>query len=136
MYDLKNIDEVIKNKLIQVGLYGRQDDLVRNFSRGMQQRLTIARALLTNPKVILLDEAFSGLDQQGIDLFTQLLSTLVTPERVIIMTTHNLYLGWELATHYAILNRGKIVDKNERRAMDFETFKLLYREKTKESNSQ
>ena len=132
MYGLKNIDEGVAMRMAQLGLSGRQNDLVRNFSRGMQQRLTIARVLLTDPKVILLDEPFSGLDQHGTDLLTKLLSSLALPERVIIMTTHNLWLGWELATHYAILNQGKIVDNNKRDAVDFDTFKLLYREKTKE----
>ena len=130
MYGLKNIKEVIKNKLSQVGLYDRRDDLVRNFSRGMQQRLTIVRALLSDPKVVLLDEPFSGLDQQGIDFFSNLLTSLITPDRIIIMTTHNLYLGWELATNYAILDNGKIVEKNKRGEMDFENFKILYRNKT------
>jgi len=130
MYGLNNIKSVIENKLSQVGLHERRDDLVRNFSRGMQQRLTIARALLSDPKVVLLDEPFSGLDLQGIDLFSNLLTSLITPKRVIIMTTHNLYLGWELATHYAILNNGKIVEKDKRGELDFEKFKILYREKT------
>ncbi|MBL7093523.1 heme ABC exporter ATP-binding protein CcmA [candidate division KSB1 bacterium] len=134
MYGLKNEKNIIHAKLTQVGLYDRRDDLVRNFSRGMQQRLTIARALLPDPKIILLDEPFSGLDQQGIDLFSSLLTSLITPERIILMTTHNLYLGWELATHYAILAKGKIVEKNSRGDMNFENFKILYRKRTGEGN--
>ncbi len=133
MYGLKNIDQLVKMRLRQVGLSERQDDLVRNFSRGMQQRLTIARILLPDPKVILLDEPCSGLDQQGIDLLTKLLSSLITANRVIIMTTHNLQLGWELATHYAILDHGQIVEQNQRGMITFETFKLLYQQKTRES---
>ncbi len=130
LYGLNNGKEIIQEKLSEVGLKDRHDDLVRNFSRGMQQRLTIARALLSDPKVVLLDEPFSGLDLQGIDLFSNLLTSLITPERIIIMTTHNLYLGWELATHFAILNNGKIVENNKRGDLDFKKFKVLYRERT------
>jgi len=127
MYGLTDIKKTVKKKLEQVGLLHRKSELVRNFSRGMQQRLTIARALLSDPKVVLLDEPFSGLDQQGVDLFSDLLTSLGSPERIIIMTTHNLHLGWELATHYAILNSGKLIDQNECRNVRFEEFKQRYK---------
>ena len=134
MYSIKNSREVIAAKLNQVGLSDRGDDLVRNFSRGMQQRLTIARALLDEPQIILLDEPFSGLDQQGIDLFSELLTSLISPDRIIIMTTHNLQLGWELATHYAILSKGRIVAQKPNKEIDFKKFKEQYRILTGENN--
>jgi len=134
MYNLKNRRELIAAKLNQVGLSDRGDDLVRNFSRGMQQRLTIARALLNEPQIILLDEPFGGLDQQGIDLFSELLTSLISPDRIIIMTTHNLQLGWELATHYAILSKGRIVDQKPIREVNFNKFKERYRTLTGENN--
>ena len=132
MYKLKNAAEKISKLMAQVELLDRKDDLVRNFSRGMQQRLTIARALLIEPKVILLDEPFSGLDQQGIDLFHQLLQSLISPSRIIIMITHNLQLGWKLATHYALMAGGKFVDQGRCQEITFEAFKQRYRELTAE----
>ncbi|MDW7681178.1 MAG: heme ABC exporter ATP-binding protein CcmA, partial [bacterium] len=134
MYGLKNYDQIVTSRLEQVGLTDRRDDLVRNFSRGMQQRLTIARALLSDPSVILLDEPFSGLDQQGIDLFAQLFSSLISPESIIIMTTHNLQLGWELASHYAILSRGRLAKSGRCDATNFESFQSDYRTLTRELN--
>lgn len=133
MYRLKNLQDLIFEKLDQVGLMDRKNDLVRDFSRGMQQRLTIARALLTSPKVILLDEPFSGLDQQGIDLFSNLLKSLVSPQRVILMTTHNLQLGWELASHFAVLSNGKIVKTDSCKNMEFIKFKEHYKKLTGEN---
>lgn len=127
MYSLKDRQTLINDKLTAVGLINRKNDLVRNFSRGMQQRLTIARTLLTDPKVILLDEPFSGLDQQGIDLFSELLMRLVAPDRIILLTTHNLSLGLELATHYAILKNGTIVEQNACQNINVEKFKTKYR---------
>ncbi|NOZ62007.1 MAG: heme ABC exporter ATP-binding protein CcmA [Calditrichaeota bacterium] len=130
MYRLSDANERIRARLTQVDLSDRKDDLVRNFSRGMQQRLTIARALLSDPEIILLDEPFSGLDQQGIDLFNDLLKSLISPKRIIILITHNLALGWELATHYAMMSRGKIVEKQMRGAISFADFKDRYRKLT------
>ncbi len=135
MYNLADSDAKIHERLDSVQLLDRKDDLVRNFSRGMQQRLTIARALLTDPKIILLDEPFSGLDQQGIDLFNQLLKSLISPQRIIIMITHNLTLGWELGTHYAMMSRGKIVEKEALGKISFTEFKERYRQLTAETNA-
>ena len=135
MYRLANADDRIHHQLARVDLWDRKDDLVRNFSRGMQQRLTIARALLSGPEIVLLDEPFSGLDQQGIDLFNNLLKSLISPHRIIIMITHNLALGWELATHYAMMSRGKIVEKQKCKAISLEEFKNRYRELTAEGEA-
>ncbi len=130
MYLLKNNESDIERILDQVSLFDRREDLVRNFSRGMQQRLTIARALLNNPKIILLDEPFSGLDQQGIDIFTKLLSSLLSPNRLLIMTTHNLQLGWQLASHYAIIARGRLMEQKACTDKSFEDFQKQYRSLT------
>jgi heme exporter protein A len=120
--------------LKRVGLGTRKDDLVRNFSRGMQQRLSIARALLTDPKIVLLDEPFSGLDQSAIDNFVELFTSLVSPERIIIMTTHDLQLGLQLSSHFAIISKGKIRQQGSTEAFDIHQFKQLYRKLTEENN--
>ncbi len=130
LYRLQSARELIATRLAQVGLSSRKDDLVRNFSRGMQQRLTIARALLTDPQIVLLDEPYSGLDQQGLELFSELLKKLVAPERILLMTTHNFSLGLELATHYAMLKQGTLVEQDACRAISVEQFKTKYRELT------
>ncbi|MCB0166513.1 MAG: heme ABC exporter ATP-binding protein CcmA, partial [Anaerolineae bacterium] len=73
MYDLREADERIETVLRQVGLYERRGDPVRTYSRGMQQRLAIARAILHNPPILLLDEPDTGLDQHAADMLGQLL---------------------------------------------------------------
>jgi len=135
MYLIQQSDQHIDALLTQVGLLGRKTDLVRNFSRGMQQRLAIARALLNDPRIILLDEPFTGLDQRGIDIFTELLRSLISPDRLLIMTTHDLQLGWSLADHYAIISRGKVLDQKASRETTFEIFQANYRNLTEESAS-
>lgn len=133
MYRLENATNRIDDTLERVGLWERKGDLVRTFSRGMQQRLSIGRALLADPKIILLDEPFSGLDQSAIDNFIDLFSSLISPDRVIIMTTHNLQIGLQLASHYAVITRGRVIARGLSRETDYVQFKQLYKKLTGES---
>lgn len=132
MYQLQNDSERIEKILQRVGLAGRKNDLVRTFSRGMQQRLSIGRALLSDPKIILLDEPFAGLDQSAIENFVDLFTSLISPERMIILTTHDLQLGLQLASHFAIISKGKIVHQGDTSSFDNQGFKALYLKLTDE----
>ncbi|MFP4324137.1 MAG: ABC transporter ATP-binding protein [Anaerolineales bacterium] len=99
----------VREVLEQVGLKFRARDTVSTFSRGMLQRLTIARAILHNPAVLLFDEPYTGLDQQAAEVLDELLMQLSQDtEHTIIMTTHDIQRGHRLASHLAILHRGKI----------------------------
>jgi len=109
MYDLPNAAARIETVLKQVGLWGRQLDPVRTYSRGMQQRLAIARAILHNPPILLLDEPDTGLDQHAADMLGQLLKAVDISQRTILMTTHNLERGLSLGNRAIILAKGKIV---------------------------
>ncbi len=97
----------IDDLLQQVGLAKRGDSLVRTFSRGMQQRLSIARALLHDPDVLFLDEPFTGLDQDAGATLDGLLQQSHDDGRTIIMTTHQLERAARLATRIVILHRGR-----------------------------
>ncbi len=90
MYNVKNEQEKISLLLEQVGLYKRRHDLVRNFSRGMQQRLSLARATLHGPKILLLDEPFAGLDVNAEKLLKDLLDSFRQQNLTIFMTTHDI----------------------------------------------
>jgi heme exporter protein A len=94
--------------LTRVGLLPRADDLVRTFSRGMQQRLAIARAILHEPHVLLFDEPYTGLDQDAALMLDGLLHSVAQDGHTIIMTSHDLPRALALSTHVAILSRGKI----------------------------
>jgi len=108
MYDVPNASNRIETVLNQVGLWGRQHDPVRTYSRGMQQRLAIARAMLHNPPILLLDEPDTGLDQHAADRLSELLSAVGANQRTILMTTHNLERGLSLGNRVVILAKGKI----------------------------
>ena len=94
--------------LDQVGLAKRADSLARDFSRGMQQRLSIARALLHQPEILLLDEPFTGLDQAAAETLEELVMSAQRERRTLIMTTHQLGRAPTLAGRALILSRGQI----------------------------
>ena len=100
--------EAIGALLDQVGLATRADSLARDFSRGMQQRLSIARALLHQPEILLLDEPFTGLDQAAAETLEELVRSAGREKRTLIMTTHQLGRAPTLAGRALILARGRI----------------------------
>lgn len=108
IYELDDAEERVNNALRKVGLFARQRDPVGTFSRGMVQRLTIARATLHEPDVLLLDEPYTGLDQEASRLLDSLLREESARGRTILMITHDLGHGLGLADRLAILHRGQI----------------------------
>lgn len=110
LYNLPDdqIEARIHKLMIQVGLSKRTHDLVRTYSRGMLQRLSIARALLHNPDILLLDEPYTGLDQDASTVLDELLKASHAEGRTILMTTHDLTRAATLPTRIVILSRGVI----------------------------
>jgi heme exporter protein A len=94
--------------LERTGLERVKDGLVREFSRGMRQRLAVARAFLHNPSVLLLDEPFTALDDRAIAVLQGLLQKARAEGRTIIMSTHQLREALELASHVVLINRGHL----------------------------
>ncbi len=126
MYEVPDLEERITALLQRVDLDHRRHDLVRTFSRGMQQRLSIARALLHDPAVLLLDEPYTGLDQQAMEVLREVLVALVGRSRTVLMTTHNLERGLELCDRAAILVNGRIVYQADKSDLDVATFREAY----------
>ena len=126
LYGLANAKERIGEVLQEVGLGKRQDDLVRTFSRGMQQRLSIARAMLHNPDILLLDEPYTGLDQHASRMLTEWLGKLRSEKRTIVMVTHNLANGIALADRVAVFLRGKVAYQGEVDRHDAAGFENIY----------
>ena len=110
-----------------VGLEALTRQLVRTYSRGMQQRLAIARAILHHPKLLLLDEPYNALDQQAAARLQDLLRQLCTAGRTIIISTHDLPRGFELCDEIAIQRRGKIVHHVSTSQDTLHSFSQLYR---------
>lgn len=120
----ERIDELLR----LVELDHRRHDAVRTYSRGMQQRLSIARALVNDPDLVLLDEPYSGLDPHAAELFDELIgrARAERPERTFIMVSHDLDKGFDLCTHALILARGQVVLMAEKTGLDRAAFRDLY----------
>lgn len=130
LYQMEEADDRVAQAIKYVGLSARQRDPVRTFSRGMKQRLTIARATLHEPDVLLLDEPYTGLDQDASQLLDNLLWREAENGRTILMITHDLTHGLNLCDRTAILNRGKIVCEVNSREISAPDFLGLYAEHT------
>lgn len=109
MYGVPELDDRITEILELVGLLPRRHDLVRTFSRGMQQRLAIGRAVLHDPDILLLDEPYTGLDQDACEMLDGVLKKVGAQGRTILMTSHDLARSADLASRFDVLSRGRIV---------------------------
>jgi len=114
LYGLPDPKKSAAEWLERTGLERVKDGLVREFSRGMRQRLAVARAFLHNPSVLLLDEPFTALDDRAIAVLQTVLRDALAAGRTIVMSTHQLREALELATHVSLLNRGQIAFHGQR----------------------
>jgi heme exporter protein A len=108
MYSVEALDRRIGEVLALVGLETRRLDLVRTFSRGMQQRLAIGRAVLHDPDVLLLDEPYTGLDQQACEMLDGVLRRVTGLGRTVVMTSHDLLRAADMAGRFDVLSHGAI----------------------------
>lgn len=109
MYGVLNLEERVREVISHVQLEARLYDRVGTLSRGMQQRVAIARAILHNPSIMLLDEPETGLDPHATIMMREILDSLNSGNRTVLMTTHNLERGVELGDQIVILNQGEVV---------------------------
>ena len=108
LYGMSDPERTANEWLERTGLGRVGEGLVREFSRGMRQRLAVARTFLHNPSLLLLDEPFTALDDRAIAVLQSLLRQAQSEGRSIIMSTHQLREALELATNVALINRGKL----------------------------
>ena len=113
--------------LERVGLGRVRDGLTREFSRGMRQRLAVARAFLHDPEVLLLDEPFTSLDDKAIAVLQSMLQEMRDQGRTIVMSTHQLREALELCSHVALIQRGQIAYAGARRQEMLDDTGWLYR---------
>lgn len=107
MFDLRDRRDRIRELLEMVGLKERANEPVRSFSRGMEQRLAIARALLHEPEVLLLDEPYTGLDLGASEMLKGVLERVLEMRKTVLMTTHDVERGLEFCERAVILVNGK-----------------------------
>jgi heme exporter protein A len=128
LYGVTGVQARVAEVLEMVGLAARRRDLVRQFSRGMQQRLAIGRAVLHSPEIMLLDEPHTGLDQEAAQMLDGVLQQVAARGRTVVMTSHDLLRSAELASRVDILSRGVIAASYPRASLEPASLAGLYRE--------
>ena len=127
LYEMPDPRKTALEWLERTGLERARDGLVREFSRGMRQRLAVARAFLHEPSVLLLDEPFTALDDKAIAVLQELLAQARAAGRTVILSTHQLREALELATHVVLINRGRLAYAGERTQEMLDDTGWLYR---------
>ena len=126
LYSLQNNNERVKNLLKEIGLYHRANDRVGSFSRGMKQRLSLARAILHDPDIIFLDEPYTGLDIMAQSILNDLIVRLNNKGKTFFFITHDVSKGFDIAKKSGILSKGKILFEME--GGEREAFSNKYKE--------
>jgi heme exporter protein A len=127
LYGLSDPKKRAEEMLEQTGLIRVRDGLVREFSRGMRQRLAVGRAFLHQPEILLLDEPFTALDDRAIAVLQALLREARDQGRTIILSTHQLREAMELASHVALVQRGQLIFSGARTQEMLDDTGFLYR---------
>jgi heme exporter protein A len=135
MYAISEMEARISEVLKLVGLSRRRRDLVRTFSRGMQQRLAIGRAVLHDPEVMLFDEPHTGLDQDACAMLDHVLQEVAAKGRTVVMTSHDLARAADLASRFDVLSRGVIANSVQREAIDPNQLLAFYRQTVKDGGN-
>ena len=128
LYGIREPRTRVDDALGRMSMLERAEAPVRLLSRGMQQRVSIARAMVHSPQVVLADEPYNGLDESGARALTTLLNELRSRGTTIIIVTHNLAEGLSLASHAAVMQRGKFVRYDPSSDIDSKSYAATYRE--------
>ena len=129
LYDLADADRRVAELLDEVGLDERaRTRAARTYSRGMLQRLALARALLARPSLLLLDEPFTGLDRGGALALGQRLAAVKAQGAIVLVVTHDLEAIAEITDHVVVLRRGQVAYDDRRAAgYSYDELKDVYR---------
>jgi heme ABC exporter ATP-binding subunit CcmA len=109
LYGLHDVSARVDSALHRAGLADRAGDVVSGFSRGMRQRLALERALLHDPRLLLLDEPFTGLDDASVAALVRRLQELRAHGRIVVVVTHDLDVADRLLDRVAVLKEGRLV---------------------------
>ncbi|GAB6171479.1 ABC transporter ATP-binding protein [Paradesulfitobacterium aromaticivorans] len=126
MYEVTNVNNRIAELLDDVGLTYAANDLVGTFSRGMQQRLSIARSLIHDPPILLMDEPYTGLDEMAKHILNTILGKLSASKHTVFLITHDFDQGLEQSDQALILVSGKIVFRCQPQNTTREEFRQQY----------
>ena len=109
LYGVANLDQRVRDALESASLVDRADDRVAGFSRGMRQRLALERALLADPRLVLLDEPFTGLDDASVARLGERLVSLRAAGAIVVMATHDLDVAEAIVDDAVCLRAGRLV---------------------------
>ena len=126
MYNIADLEKRTREVILWAHLESRQHDRVGTLSRGLQQRASVARAVLHNPSILFLDEPEVGLDPHASTMVRNVLSSNNSGSRTVVMTTHNLERGLELGDSVVIIDRGKIVYQAPRDKLSKANLRRIY----------
>ena len=126
LFGLNDLETRIPERLASLGLSDRAHRPVRELSRGLKQRVALARALLHDPEVVLLDEPYTGLDPHASAVLRDQLASLKDGRRTVVLVTHNLIQGLELADRVAIQVQGRFASVTDAGSLDLVGFEALY----------
>ncbi|MCK5711389.1 MAG: heme ABC exporter ATP-binding protein CcmA [Hyphomicrobiaceae bacterium] len=133
MYGVRDLQSRVAEVLELVGLTPRRRDLVRTYSRGMQQRLAIGRAVLHDPDVMLFDEPHTGLDQDASAMLDTVLREVAARGRTVVMTSHDLARAADLASRFDVISRGVITASVKRDEIEPNNLLAFYRQALQEA---
>ena len=128
LYGVANPREATTRSLERMKIADQADSPVRSLSRGMKQRVSIARATVHDPTVVLADEPFAGLDVSGATALSVLLAELRRSGAALVLVTHNIDEGLSLATHAAIIHEGKLLLTSDTGSIGSAEFNTRYRQ--------
>ena len=126
MYQISGLRQNIRDVLIELGLYDDAHVRVRSFSHGMRKRASLARSLLHDPEILLLDEPESGLDVNALQMMNSLRYRRAGDPRTIVITTHNIDYGFSIGDRVALMAAGRIIYEKNTMDMDRTVFLEQY----------
>jgi heme exporter protein A len=128
LYAVGDVGRRVRELLKRFDLEAKAKSPARELSRGMKQRLSLARVFLHEPRLLLLDEPFTGLDEPGCETLSRMIDDFVGSGGSAVGTTHDLDRGLEVATRVAVLERGSVAFEADARGLDRDSFRATYRE--------
>lgn len=128
LYGLKEAGRRVDRLITRVGLEEKRDVAARALSRGMKQRLSLARAFIHEPELLLLDEPYTGLDEQACEILDDVLDEFIAGGGTAVLTTHNIERGLKRSHRIFVFDRGSVVLQEHTAAINMEEFRRKYRE--------
>jgi len=127
LYGVKEPRARVDRLIARVGLEEKRDVAARALSRGMKQRLSLARAFIHEPELLLLDEPYTGLDEQACDILDDVLDQFIAGGGTAVLTTHNVERGLKHSHRVFVFDRGSVVFEAPSSGINAEEFRRKYR---------